>query len=389
MKQAIIYKGDFAYDLGNAFGQEMASGLNTCDYETVFFDLRDPAQRQLLSDRKFYEDYDLIFSINAICPFVSKDDFRFYRDTGCVFFSMLIDPPLLQYPRLFMNNDILTCIDRSHLRFLKKYFPEIKAQPQLLLHGGSVPSEPTSPNNRQYNVIFPGTFNPPETTFEKIMSLPLSIKDTLMEAADILLTSDTVTTFDALELVMSRSGINLADNKLVFRLLITYYPLLNKFIRLEKRIRCLRSLDQAGIKVDIWGNNWPDNMFKNHVIHPAVSYNEMNRIMTQAKIVLDLGFYEDGSHERIFTAMLSGAVALAMENNYHQENFTDNEDIILYKFPEFNKLPIRLSGLLENDEKRMQIAEAGRIKAEQNHTWQHRAKTVLDYVNEFKKNYPR
>jgi hypothetical protein len=385
MKQVLIYLGEFAYDLGNVFSTSIAEGFRQNNYEVSFADLRDTNSHAALKNPDSYKKYDFVFAINGIRPFHENKDFRFYRDTGCVFFAFLIDPPLIHYERLMLNNDIVSSIDRSHTAFLKKYFPANAAEFHTIFHGGSCASpHPIVAQTRKYDIMFPGTFASPDECYQQIQNLPAALKDTFQDALDILMATDTVTIFDALEQVMNKCGVNIAENPAVFELFRTYFPVLNRFVRLEKRMQCLKTLDKAGMKVDIWGNNWPDKLFKNHIIHPAVSLNNINTLMNEAKTVLDLGFYEDGSHERVFTSMLNGALAITLDNAFHREHFSDGQDICLYNYTGFGQLPERLDALLRDDSSRAAIAAAGQVKAQESHTWQNRAEDILRCIDEFK-----
>ena len=107
--------------------------------------------------------------------------------------------------------------------------------------------------------------------------------------------------------------------------------------------------------------------------------------MTRGKAVVDFGFYEDGSHERVFTAMLNGAVSVAIDNPYHRENFTDGEDICLYKFTELDRLAETLQNLLADQDRLQAIAAAGQQNAINHHSWEKRAESIIDYVEQYRK----
>lgn len=387
MKKVIIYKGEFAYNLGNIFAESVAEGFRENGYDITWLDLRNPKECNIGRDRSIYREHELVFSVNAIRPSIDNDGFRYFRDTGCVFLSMLIDPPLLQYTRLFFNNDILTCIDRSHIRFLERYMPgEIPAQIKHLPHGGCFSKLPLS-GKRRFDLVFAGTFANPNEYYQKILTFDRGLKQIFLEAIELLLTTDNLPIFDALAQVMLTYGFDVKSDRNAFNLLVVNYGDLDRYIRAEKRARALTSLDKAGCQVNIWGKNWPSGLFRNHIIHPPRSLDDINDLMTKSKVVLDFGFYEDGSHERVFTAMLNGAVSVASDNPYHRENFNDGEDIRLYKFTEIDQLPEKLQALLDNDASRQCIAAAGQQNAIQNHSWKSRAKTIIEYVEQFKKQH--
>ena len=389
MKKAIIYQGEFAYNAGNIFTEALGNGLKEQEYEVTYLDLRDRDQQEIARNRRFYYDKDMVLALNAIRPSIDQDDFRYYRDTGCVFIAILIDPPLLQYPRLFFNNDLLTCIDRTHIRFLEQYLKKtIPATVRHLPHGGCFSPQPPTKDRRRFDLFFAGTFTDPAESYRRIEEFPRGLRQVFHDAIELLLKNDNLPVFDALAQAMRTYGLDVHTDREAFNLLVTHYRPLDTYIRAEKRLRTITALDQAGITLHLWGKNWPKYQFKHHRIYAARNLDEINYLMTRSKIVLDLGFYEDGSHERVFTAMLNGAVAVAADNPYHRENFTDGRDICLYQFTRPEQLAESLRQLLADDPRRQAVAAAGKHNAEQHHSWKHRAATLIDYVRQYRQAIP-
>jgi len=386
MKKAILYQAKYLYDVGNVFVREIAQGLNELGWETVLLNLMDEQQCTQATDRSLYRDCDLLFCLNGVRPEVPnhQDDFRFFRDTGCVCFNMVVDPPLRLYRRLFWNHDITSFVDRSCLRWVREYL-QLPAQTVFLPHGGSAgPLADTPWEQRNYDVIFTGTWRDPSAYLAVVDSFHPYVKNILHDGIDLLTQSSTIDPFDALIEVMDRRGNRLNERPDIFRLLAVHYAPYDNFIRARNRLHMLEELDYAGIAVDIWGKHWPEGKFTHHRLHPGVNPAEVARLMGQSKFVLDLGGFANGAHERIFTAMLNGAVAVALDNPYLKEQFSDDTNICLYDFQQADTLPDRLTALLQGPAKATAIAAGGQLCARQTHSWKHRAATIADLTQKFK-----
>jgi spore maturation protein CgeB len=149
-------------------------------------------------------------------------------------------------------------------------------------------------------------------------------------------------------------------------------------------MKILSELDKSGLKTTIYGNNWPEGIFKKHSINGAVGFNDILKLMTRSKIVLNIGNYPDGSHERVFSAMLNGALMLSDYNSYLAEIFEEDKEIAFYRWLDLEVLPEKTAYLLSHPEKMKEIALKGKRKAEKEHTWKSRAESLLKIVNGFK-----
>ena len=388
MKKAILYQAKYLYDVGNVFVREIAQALNSLGYETLLLNLLDDRQCAQALDRRIYKDCDLLFCLNGVRPEVPQleDDFRFFRDTGCVCFNMVVDPPLRIYRRLFWNHDIISFVDRSCLSLVQQYL-QLLAQPVFLPHGGSIgPAANTSLDRRPYNVIFTGTWRDPASYLAIVDSFHPYIKGILHDGIDLLAQRDALDPFAALAEVMEYKGNSLTHRHDLFRMLALHYAPFDNYVRAQNRLTMLREFDRAELTVDIWGKHWPTTLFTHHRVHPPVNPAEVTKLMGQSKLVLDLGGFANGAHERVFTAMLNGAASVALDNPYLQDNFQDGQDICLYKFTQSAALPDKLKNLLCHPEQLSTLAAAGHVKARAGHSWAHRAQQIVELVHQYRAN---
>ena len=101
--------------------------------------------------------------------------------------------------------------------------------------------------------------------------------------------------------------------------------------------------------------------------------------MEDSKIVLNqLAWFKAGSSERIFEAMLQGAVALTEDSVYLRENFVDSVDIMFYSLTNLKALPDLVRSILSDSVLAETVRRNAYKKAQQQHMWIHRASAVLD-----------
>jgi glycosyltransferase involved in cell wall biosynthesis len=142
------------------------------------------------------------------------------------------------------------------------------------------------------------------------------------------------------------------------------------------REKTVKTLVDAGFKVTLYGTGWEvcdwiDN--ENLDYRGRVSADEIVDLMYDSKIVLNtMTWFKDGTHDRVFNGMLAGAVAVTDSSIYMKENFTDNE-LVMFELEDIDKLPHIINDLVTDKYKMQKIADEGRKKALQFHSWEKRA----------------
>ena len=100
---------------------------------------------------------------------------------------------------------------------------------------------------------------------------------------------------------------------------------------------------------------------------------------SDSKIVLNqLAWFKDGASERIFEAMLQGAVSLTDDSIYLRKNFTDCVDIRYYSLLQLTALPDIVQSILSGGETIETLRRNAYNTAYNQHTWNHRAAVLLE-----------
>ena len=122
-------------------------------------------------------------------------------------------------------------------------------------------------------------------------------------------------------------------------------------------------------------------------IHPEVPFVEAPGIYRNSKMVLNImPLFRDGSHDRIPTALLSGAAALTDPTLFLQENFTEKREIWYYDISKPELLPETVENILSEPEEVYQSVVNGKRKASAILSWDSFAKKFLQTLEEENRN---
>ena len=379
-KKIIILLGSFIYDATNFFAKELGKGIAAHGCETVFIDK--PSVEELYSELR--KGCSFVLAFNGIGSDISIDGENIFNKLNIPLAAVLVDHPAHHIPRLIGNIRDMTvfCCDASHKVFLEKYF-RLERRVGLLHHGGTRLPDPESPPPKDIGIFFPGTCTySDEARYRGLIGqLSPSSKIFTEEVVDIILSMDTVSTEEVFLQHARNSGFELLDNNELFRNMCPIISFVEFLVRAIKRRKILKLLDDAGVSVDIHGKGWENGMFKCHRVFPGAPFVQTLEKMRRAKAVLNICSVP-GSHERVFSSMLNGSVSVNDFNMYLNKNFTDRENIILYRWTQIDKLPEILSSLLKDDAMRERILKTSYEECQTKHTWHHRAGEFLSFMSE-------
>lgn len=369
-------------------------------------------------------DFTLIF--NNIGLFI-KDDLgnnlwdRF--SVPCV--NFLFDHPFYYQDTLrdASENAIFTCIDRNHVKYIKRFYPNIKKCFYMPLAGELLTpfsvgitdlqkqllSQDVSDwSTRPIDVLYVGSLK---------QNFDMDMCQVAQKAFDFLIKNQTYTTEYALELSLKKAislldsdktpddiseGLDVAkltfpsdiclqaddsvmeDVKLpesVIRSTIETYRYVDMNVNYYFRKKLIVDLVQSGIDVTVYGNGWNLDEIKNspHFHYRGLtSQRDCLCEIRRSKFVLNnMTWFKDGTHDRVHNAMLYHTVCITDDTAYLRERFEDGRDLIFYSLDTIHTLPDKIKELLWNPEKAMEIAENGFQKAVLTDTWNNRALELL------------
>lgn len=365
------------YETKRHFTEKLAEAFNREGVETqIFDDEKYKRKAQILDDIQLFSA-DLTCSFNSILPL---PDGRLLWDWLVTpHLAFLVDPAIYTMNFLRSPYSIISCVDRNDCAFMKSQTFE-----HVLFLPHAVESELTydSKQERPYDVVFFGSCNDYESVRSEWESrFPGTISNILEEAIEQVFSN--VPLINAL--VSAIKAHSFTSNEVDFLTLFSY---LDIYTRGRDRVELIRSLDN--LNIHIFGESDKgryDNAHdweyyvgaqSNVTIHPSIPFIDSFQILKQSKICLNsMPFFKDGTHERIFTGLACGTVPVTSASRYINENFEENKEILTYQPGEWHSLKIKVEELLRNEKKRSGIAQAGREKVMKYHTWDARAKQLI------------
>lgn len=322
--------------------------------------------------------------------------------------NILVDHPLYYHRYLERKHPgmILFCLDRQHVAFVKEFYPghEVHFLPtagNLLLSdtGNSLLSDRTEEakvfdaaayrkslipyRKRAYDVVFIGNYAPlPDLAkhfpmqSEEYIDYYYRIIDDMIIHSDMSLHEALIKNLREEIGELSVSALKTGMVSMVF---------LDLYVRTYFRAKVICALAESGIKVHLFGKDW-DKMIctkRDNLIWCGGQVDSAGcvRAVQNSRICLNImPWFKDGVHDRIFTAMLNGSVALTDDSLYLRERFVDGKELRFYSLEQLECLPRIVKELLNDPETAERIASEGCETAWREHTWQKRAEVLDTYL---------
>lgn len=293
--------------------------------------------------------------------------------------SCLVDPPyhfleLQTSPHILITCDDKTCVDlfRSE-KFPHYYFFPHGVEPDLLA---------SKEVHKNYDILFLGTYIDPKKQKEILeKKYPSKISELLKETAQRVLKGEKGHFAEIFLQLFNKSH----TDKPIFSLSEAFKDL-EIYIKACDRIALLTSIKHCNIS--IFGNTvsnkgWQEVFSdkKNITISPAVNFTQAIDLMRQSKIVLNSGIKNSfGCHERVFTSLAAGALAVTSSNIFLEQTFANEKSILFYTPENLSSFEDTLHMYLKDDEKLQEVQKKGRDVVMKNHTWDVRLQTLLPQI---------
>lgn len=387
MKKVLVIKGRSAYNVLREAADEIAEGFRTYGCQTEVLDMqKEDFLIQLTHCMEHREQYAFYFSLQAIgweqeCAALPQ--LRDMRRVG-----WLVDDPFFHEGRLVGSAGtgayVLTVQDAFTQRIREMYtkFDEVKT----LYHGG-FSSESVLPwEEREMDIFFPGSYTTREAAWEKLKAMDGVMGSVAQKVAQRLIQNGQARTWDE-ELRSYLDEIQFEMSEDEFQTLLrAFYPL-DEFQRVCMREQMLETLLKAGKHVSVVGKGW--NSYQGEgagnlevLSEEGVDITEVVRYMQHSKIVLHNINFVTGLHERIFTAMLAGAICVTRRYELLESFFEEGKEIATYSSDDPRQLVAVINDLLSNPGRAAAIAAAGRRKALQKHTWKRRGEQIAKWMDD-------
>lgn len=370
------------YESKRHFTLKFAEALERKGVETLIIDTQETAVDLATIKKILNFQPSLTASFNTLLPLSNNrylcDELRLPH------WSLLVDPVIYNMGLAQSPYAIVSCVDQGDCLQLSRsthsrvfFFPH--AIERNLNGIGS--------QQKSHEVVFFGSCYDYEGLREAWRERHSEeINKMLDEAIEIVL-SDTATSV-AESLVRAWNASLLSPTGIDFFTLFYY---VDYYTRGKERVELIRAIKD--VPIDVFGETsqemdvnrlgWEHYLgdCKNVRLHPSVPFADSLKILKESKIALNsMPFFKQGTHERIFTALGSGALPLTAGNLFWMDHFTNGENIALYapgKWHQANELVHRY---LSDENLRLQVVANGSAKVQQEHTWDRRAEQIFEYL---------
>lgn len=331
--------------------------------------------------------YDAVVSINGMALEPDSALGKRLLRSPTVYCTMLMDHPMIHHERMKNPYPYLLVLspDYHHVRYLEEHYPNIWCE-GFLAHAGNRAKTLRPYRERTHVVSFMGSYLEPERVWRDMEQYPAQMKTLLQDCARQMLADTELTLEQSLRQVLSKQGFQ--GEIAGFTDIMAEFRIVDRYVRSYFRDKAVRTLVDAGVPVDIYGDGWQNIKVQNKDmlrLHERVGFEESLEIVADSKISLNvMPWFKEGSHDRVYTAMLCGAVCLTDSSTYLTEQCQDGEHLVYYSLDKMERLPELVNSLLEDDTKAERIAKQGQELAQERHTWWHRGMEVLDYLRTVK-----
>ncbi len=279
------------------------------------------------------------------------------------------------------ETSIVLCTDRNHVKYIRRYFKNIR-QTDFLPHAGVELGSKHKPlAERGIDVLYAGAL--PIYTVAKMIPNLTSIpevdgQEMAQEVLAELVHHPDRTTEDVIEEYLKSKRNDISEKRV--QEIIVQMRFIDSYATSFFREQSVRILVESGIRVTAYGTGWDQCEWSDN---PYLDYRgkvlapEILPLMNDSKIVLNtMTWFKAGAHDRIFNGMLAGAAVVTDDSTYLRREFTDGKELVMFSRKELATLPERVFDLFGHMQDAQQMADCGYRAAKEQHTWKSRAEYI-------------
>jgi len=346
MKKIDILVGDNSYGTALHFSKSLSEALKRSGVKTRLF---------WVADHHFFQAFYEVMQDppDLTCSF--SDIALNQQPLGDLWqiphLSLLVDPPIYFLHQFTGDYGWASCVDEEDCAFVRTLgFPRVFFLPHAADRACHTPVK----NERNLDAVFFGTCIDYETA---ALSWPKKDQELLYAASEKVLSANGPSIVQALvELGAKAEELPRLHNEV------------DRYTRGKERVMLIRSLKRQC--VHIWGDGPWEKYCQNCTLNSPANFEHVLEIMKKSKVVLNSSpRFKAGAHERIFYALMCGASVYTAENDYLKACLPE---LFTCRLGEWE------APSLSNWSER---AEAGQKIVLKEHTWDHRAASLLENVS--------
>ena len=404
-KRIILIVGD-TETLGY-FSKELAIYLQMLGREVFIWDVKHPAD----SVSAFEELPDKADSVLVTFNFIGlsgegqfgDEKSTIWEEHGIDIINIMVDSPVYYYKLLKrgFKRFSVACIDRNHVAFVKRWYPEIENVYFWPLNG----NEPVDDlwlrpgiydhsmyknrfrylpfDERPVDIVFTANYVTKASIDSAIDGMDAEYKSFLMDICDQMIRHPEVVLEDTLYENLLREFPDEPEESYPEAMYHMVY--VDLYVRSYFRALAVKTLVDAGYRVHCVGKDW-DNLVCDHpenLIHTDAMLTSADcvRALESARISLNvMPLFKAGAHDRVFTSMMAGCVALTDSSSYLDELITPWVDYAPFVPWEPESLTDASGRLMADPALAEKLADQGRKSADGRFTWLNTANFIDSMV---------
>lgn len=388
--KVIIIKGLSQYNVLTYACEQMAKGFEANGYDTVVLEGREITKINKAIEflrQEMASDGIFIFSFNSLFSEVMLNEHLGMLDyLDFPVFAFLVDHPYFHTVRLSKNKTekyYLSCVDYNHVTYVQKYHTNIK-NVMFMPHFGFQAVEYIPYTKKQIDIYFPGSYSPIEDREKTLKQMPEVFQLIAARLITDMIKDSTLILEEALENYLT--SIHFEYNAEDFKDLMEVMIIVDKYVRDYHRNRIVTTILESGIGMTVAGVGWsvlkekyPDAL--NLISKDGLDIEENIKVIANSRILLNvLPGFQNGSHERVFTALMNECVCLSDKNLFFKECFVDKQEIVYYDLNHLEQLPEIINSILQDSKSAQRIAEQGREKVKDEYGFPNLTKKILNMM---------
>ncbi|MBR4708229.1 MAG: glycosyltransferase family 1 protein [Pseudobutyrivibrio sp.] len=269
--------------------------------------------------------------------------------------------------------------------YIQKYYPHIKSVTVTPMTGelafGKDSIDWDGYEERPYDILFSGTYTAPERLATAIKKMPEFLQENVYTLIDMMLKDSTLTIENAVESLAKNEIYDYINSDLPLHTQ-TFY-LADAYVRCINRKKLVEALDKCSNNLHLFGALWEELALKHATLHREIPFNLTFTVFAKSKISVNImPNFKAGSHDRVFSAQLNGAVSLTDPTTLLLKEYEDKKNILFYDLKDINAATEILNSSLKDLSQLKKIAQAGYEVASKRHTWANISDLIIDSINQ-------
>ncbi len=384
MKFLIFEMKTVCYNSYLYFGDSLGEALLKAGHQVEYFKVDEDSLEDL--EKYIGQKYDAIIDFNSDLSKLFMDDDTYFLDhIEAPFFDVILDHPLYHHDSLKqkIKNFNVVCLDAKHRDYILKYYPHIKSVTVTPMTGelafGKDSIDWDNWENRPYDIIFSGTYTDPVRIETAIKKMPELIVENVFKLIDMMKADSSLTIEDAVDILASNE---ICDYINMDKPLHTQsFYLADTYIRCVNRKKLVQALDESSYNLHLFGGLWEELNLKHATLHREIPFNLTFTVFAKSKISVNImPNFKAGSHDRVFSGQLNGAVSLTDPTTLLRNEYSNNQSILFYDLDNIDTVTSQVNTALSNPYELKKIAKAGYEIASKNHTWKNIADIIIKSI---------